>query len=174
MRHSVEADTSQHIERTDDSEPGPLGGVQVLRCHDRIEIEVGGTLEPNENTDEVLAAIDSTVRALKQNQARTHEALQRAQEIRTQRLAGRSYTDIIEHSERPLLVELLTTNVLELHEVGHRLRTVQASALRQEGLSTQRIAKLYGVSRQRIMALLRSAPDTPEATKTQSVRQFHD
>jgi hypothetical protein len=84
-------------------------------------------------------------------------ALQRAAEIQEQRLAGRSYTDIYEHSERPLLLEILTTNVLELSDVGHRLRTCQASALRQEGLSTQRIAELYGVSRQRIMALLRSA-----------------
>ena len=117
------------------------------------------TLEPTE-TDEVLEAIDSVVQALTDNLSRTEVALQRAAEIREQRLAGRSYTDIYENSERPLLVEILTTNVLELHDVGHRLRTCQAWALRQEGLSTQRIAQLYGVSRQRIMALLRSASDT--------------
>jgi len=116
-------------------------------------------LEPTE-TDEVLEAIDSVVQALTDSLSRTEVALQRAAEIREQRLAGRSYTDIYENSERPLLVEILTTNVLELHDVGHRLRTCQAWALRQEGLSTQRIAQLYGVSRQRIMALLRSASDT--------------
>jgi hypothetical protein len=110
------------------------------------------------DTDEVLDAIDAVVRALTENLSRTAIALQRADEIRQQRLAGSSYTDIYEHSERPLLIELLTTNVLELYEVGHRLRTSQASALRQEGLSTQRIAQLYGVSRQRIMALLQSDP----------------
>jgi hypothetical protein len=110
------------------------------------------------DSDDVLEAIDSVVQALTENLSRTAIAIQRAAEIRQQRLAGRSYTDIYEHSERPLLIEILTTNVLELYDVGHRLRTRQASALRQEGLSTQRIAQLYGVSRQRVMALLRSAP----------------
>ena len=108
----------------------------------------------------MLDAIDSVVQALRDNLSRTEMALQRATEIREQRLAGRSYTDIYEQSERPQLVEILTMYVLELHDVGHRLRTCQAWALRQEGLSTQRIAQLYGVSRQRIMALLRSASDS--------------
>jgi hypothetical protein len=121
-----------------------------------VGLEVGGTLEPTDR-DQVLEAIDSVVQALTETMSRTEVALQRAADIREQRLAGRSYTDIYEHSERPHLVEILSTNLLELSDVGHRLRTSQASALRQEGLSTQRIAQLYGVSRQRIMALLRSA-----------------
>ena len=124
-------------------------------------------MKPND-TDEVLAAIDSVVRALTENQARADAALKRATEIREQRLAGRSYTEIIEDLGHPLLVELLTTNVLELYDAGHQLRTSQAHALRREGLSTQRIAQLYGVSRQRIMALLRSHSGAAH----QSVRQF--
>jgi hypothetical protein len=125
-------------------------------------------LEPTLESDEVLEAIDFVVQALTENLARTAVALERAVQIRERRLAGLTYTEIYEHSEHPLLVEILTTNVLELHDVGHRLRTAQAWALRQEGLSTQRIAQLYGVSRQRVMALLRSASSTPD----QSVRQL--
>ena len=113
-------------------------------------------MEPTDR-DEVLEEIDLVVQVLTETLSRTEVALQRAAEIREQRLAGRSYTDIYEHSERPLLIEILTTNVLELSDVGHRFRTRQASALRREGLSTQRIAQLYGVSRQRIMALLQSS-----------------
>ena len=131
-------------------------------------------MEPIADTDEVLAAIDSVVEALTHNQARTDAILKRAADIRTQRLAGRSYADILEHSDHPQLVEMLTLTVLELHDVGHRLRTVQAWALRQEGLSTQRIAQIYGVSRQRIMALLRSTSGTDATTDAPSVRQFHD
>jgi hypothetical protein len=130
--------------------------------------EAGGTLESTDDSDEVLEAIEFVVQALTENLSRTAVALERAVQIREQRLAGRTYTEIYEHSEHPLLVEILTTNVLELHDVGHRLRTVQASALRQEGLSTQRIAQLYGVSRQRIMALLKSST----APANQSVRQL--
>jgi hypothetical protein len=119
-------------------------------------------LELTDESDEVLEAIDFVVHALTENLSRTAVALQRATQIREQRLAGHTYTEIYEHSEHPMLVEILTTNVLELHDVGHRLRTVQAWALRQEGLSTQRIAQLYGVSRQRIMALLQSASSTAD------------
>jgi hypothetical protein len=115
-------------------------------------------LEPTDG-DEVLQAIDSVVQALTDNLNRTEVALERAAEIREQRFAGQSYAAIYEHSERPLLLEILTISVHELSEAGHRLRTSQASALRREGLSTQRIAQHYGVSRQRIMALLRSASD---------------
>ena len=131
-------------------------------------------MEPIADTDEVLAAIDAVVETLTRNQARTDATLKRAADMRAQRLGGHSYTDILEHSDHPQLVEMLTLTVLELHEVGHRLWTVQAWALRQEGLSTQRIAQLYGVSRQRIMALLRSTSGTDGETNTQSVRQFHD
>ena len=127
-------------------------------------------MERNDEPDEVLEAIESVEQALTENLSRTEVALQRAAEIREQRLAGRTYTEIYERSEHPLLLEILTTNVLELSEAGHQLRTVQALALRQEGLSTQRIAQLYGVSRQRIMALLQSAT----GTTTESVRQSHD
>ena len=137
-------------------------------------------MEPTADTDEVLAAIDAVVEVLTHNQVRTDATLQRAADLRTQRLAGRSYADILEHSDHPQLVEMLTLTVLELHDVGHRLRTVQAWALRQEGLSTQRIAQIYGVSRQRIMALLRPASDTDADTETDTetdthgARQFHD
>jgi hypothetical protein len=127
-------------------------------------------LEPTVDSDEVLEAIEFVVQALTENLSRTAVALERAVQIREQRLAGRTYTEIYEHSDRPLLVEILTTNVLELHDVGHRLRTAQAWALRQEGLSTQRIAQLYGVSRQRVMALLKSATTPPE----QSARQLRN
>ena len=129
-----------------------------------------GTLKLNEEPDEVLEAIQSVVQALTENLSRTELALRRAAEIREQRLAGHTYTEIYERSEHPVLVEILTTNVLELHQAGHQLRTVQASALRQEGLSAQRIAQFYGVSRQRIMALLRPAT----STTTQSLRQFRN
>jgi hypothetical protein len=116
-------------------------------------------LEPTETgTDEVLAALDAVVDALTENRARSEKALGRAAQIRAQRQDGWSYTQIVEQSTDQLLVELLTANVLALHTVGHRLRTAEAQALRREGLSTVRVAQLFGVSRQRIIALLRSVP----------------
>jgi hypothetical protein len=122
-------------------------------------MELSTTLEPTDiDTDEVLIALDAVVHALTENRVRTEEALERAAQIRAQRLAGWSYTQIVERSTGLLLVELLTANLLQLHTVGHRLRTAEARALRGEGLSTVKIAHLFGVSRQRIIALLRSVP----------------
>jgi hypothetical protein len=114
-------------------------------------------LGPDE-TDEVMAALQAVVEVLLDNRDRTDRALERADRIREQRLAGRSYTEIAEGSEGPLLVELLSADILALQTVGHRLRTAGARALRSEGLSSARIARLFHVSRQRVTALLQSAP----------------
>jgi hypothetical protein len=112
------------------------------------------TVEP-ESFDEVLSALDVIVQDLTANRARLDLALQRAEQIREQRLAGWSYTDIAEGADGPLLVELLTKNILVLQTVGHQLRAAEARALRKEGLTTVRIGHLFKVSRQRVTALLR-------------------
>src|SRR5258708_14473460 len=112
------------------------------------DMELSTTLEPTDiDTDEVLTALDSVVHALTENRVRTDEALERAAQIRAQRLAGWSYTQIVERSTGLLLVELLTPNLLQLHTVGHKLRTAEARPLRAQRLSTARIAKLFALSR---------------------------
>jgi predicted transcriptional regulator len=55
-------------------------------------------------------------------------------------------------------VQLLTENARLLHAYGHRVRRTEARALHREGLTMDEIARLFGVSRQRVSALLRD-PD---------------
>ena len=50
------------------------------------------------------------------NQPMTDVTVQRATDVREQRRAARPCTDIDKPSARSLLVEILTTNVLELHD----------------------------------------------------------
>jgi hypothetical protein len=119
------------------------------------------TLEPN-TSDEVLAALDAVIDGLGHNAARIAQALTRAGEIREQRSRGLKYTHIVEHAQGPLLVELLTENLLVLHNLGHRLRSAEVRALHGEGLSTTRIAELFGVSRQRVSVLLNSTQSIDE------------
>jgi hypothetical protein len=109
--------------------------------------------------DAVLDALETVVSGLIENSARIDLALERAEQIRRQRLSGSSYAQIVEDSTGPLLVEILTTNLRVLHKLGHQLRSAEAQALRREGLSTIRIAELFGVSRQRVAVLLRPDPD---------------
>jgi hypothetical protein len=77
-----------------------------------------------------------------------------------------TYAEIAEREQRPFLVELLTMNLAALQSAGNVLRTVTARALRDEGLTMDRIAELFGVSRQRVSALLRPTPrDEPPSSR---------
>ena len=58
--------------------------------------------------------------------------------------------------ETPLLVQLLTRTTNLLHSYGNRVRRTEAKALHDEGMTMDEIASLFGVSRQRVSALLRS------------------
>ncbi|MBB2899551.1 hypothetical protein FHR75_000339 [Kineococcus radiotolerans] len=78
----------------------------------------------------------------------------RAGALVRRRLAGDSYTEIIESKERPFIVEVITTAMAGMGEVGGQYRRAQARALRAEGVSVPDIARLFGVSRQRVSALL--------------------
>jgi DNA-directed RNA polymerase sigma subunit (sigma70/sigma32) len=78
----------------------------------------------------------------------------RATQMRAEREAGRSYREI-ETVGRPLLVEMARDNLAALVEAGGRLRRAEARALHAEGLTMEQIAELFGVSRQRVSALLK-------------------
>ena len=75
--------------------------------------------------------------------------------IRAERAAGRPYSEIVPAEERPLVVEMLTTSVRDLEDAGVRVRRDEARALYDEGMTMEAIAGLFGVSRQRVSALLR-------------------
>ena len=79
----------------------------------------------------------------------------RIAQIREQRRAGRPYSEIVAREQRPLVVEMVTQSVRELDGAGVQVRRHEAQALHREGMTMDGIAKLFGVSRQRVSALLR-------------------
>jgi len=109
----------------------------------------------NVGTDPVLEALDGLVRALRANQSRIEATIARAERIREQREAGLSYREIESGEQRPLIVELTRDNLAALVEAGSRLRRAEARALHAEGMTMEQIAELFGVTRQRVSALLR-------------------
>ena len=111
-------------------------------------------------TDPVLDALEGLVRALRENQSRIEATIARAERIREQREDGLSYREIESGVERPLIVELTRDNLARLVEAGSRLRRAEARALHAEGMTMEQIAELFGVSRQRVSALLRSERET--------------
>jgi hypothetical protein len=105
--------------------------------------------------DNVLDAFEALLEALKSNEAATRELARRARILRTARAAGLAYAEIVAVDDRPLEIELLRGMQERLNLAGRRLRAAEARALRDEGLTLDRIAEVFGVSRQRVIALLR-------------------
>src|SRR4051812_16070948 len=112
---------------------------------------------PRSPRDEVLAALDDVVVVLRETTSRNQAAIRRAQLLRRQREKGLPYREIVPKEKRPLVVELLSTTLAELSDASARLRKAEARALYDEGLTMERIATLFGVTRQRVAAL--RAPD---------------
>lgn len=55
---------------------------------------------------------------------------------------------------------MITANIDALQGIGAQLRAAQAQALRQEGFTISAIADRFGVTRQRVSALLRQKSAT--------------
>jgi hypothetical protein len=120
-------------------------------------IQKRGCWMKHDEKDEVLEALSTLVAVLHENIQRGSRALERAEEIRRRRESGLRYSEIARAEERPLIVELASMNQQALNEAGSKFRQAQARALHREGLSMDAIAKLFGVTRQRVSALLKSS-----------------
>ena len=124
-----------------------------------------------EPIDAVLAALEELTTVLRQTTERNRTAIQRAEAIRRLRDRRHRYREIVPMEKRPLIVELLTQSLSELSEASGRFRTVEARALYEEGLTMAEIADLFGVTRQRIAALLRRGTDTAGGKRAAANRE---
>jgi hypothetical protein len=75
--------------------------------------------------------------------------------LRERTRTGRLVHEALAPDAGPALVERVSMLQQRLSKAASRLRRVQARRLQREGLTTERIASIFGVSRQRISALLR-------------------
>jgi DNA-directed RNA polymerase sigma subunit (sigma70/sigma32) len=108
-------------------------------------------------TDAFLKAVDDLDGALEQSIEMTRRMKERIKEIRAGHASGQSLREIVPQEERPLLVQLLTETGNLLHSYGTRVRRTEARALHHEGMTMDEIARQFGVTRQRVSALLRDA-----------------
>jgi hypothetical protein len=103
--------------------------------------------------DEALAALGDIEAALRDNMRRAEWALRRAEDVRRKRAAGMSYLELAAEGE-PLIVTVVTENLQALIDAGSKLRRAHARALYAEGATLKEIGKLFGVSHQRVSALI--------------------
>ena len=104
----------------------------------------------------LIAALEGCVQEL-------CSARERALDLLAQRETGRPWLDIVTAETRPLVVERISTVLASLAVAGSAFRREQAQALHAEQVSINRIAAMFGVTRQRISALLRDRPEDETA-----------
>ena len=114
---------------------------------------------------------DAATRALVQLVDRIDRSIEELQRARSRaarlleaRAAGRPWLELVTIESRPLVVESISSVLASLATAGHTWRREEAAALQREEVSINRIAALFGVTRQRISALLKESrtDDPPE------------
>ena len=128
---------------------------ETAAAGDPPEPAPAGTRAPAEPAMEALEELCTAVR---RSVADLEQVLARAETVRRQRAEGMSYAEMVPAEARPLTVELISATLARLAETGSRWRREEARALHAEGLSMESIARLFGVTRQRVSALLNSPP----------------
>jgi plasmid maintenance system antidote protein VapI len=104
-----------------------------------------------------MNAVDDLDRALDESVDMVKRMRERIEDLRKANAEGRPLREIVPEEQTPLLVQLLTESTNLLHSYGNRVRRTEARALHGEGMTMDEIAKLFGVTRQRISALLRDS-----------------
>ena len=69
---------------------------------------------------------------------------------------GARLHEVMTAEERPLIITMLTSLMDSLQEKSGEVRRAEAAELRSEGLTHEQIAETFGVTRQRVAALLKS------------------
>ncbi len=105
--------------------------------------------------DAAVDALDGLISCIDASIEELQRARVRAEHLLMERHAGRPWLQMVTDEARPLVVESISAVLASLAKAGHRWRREEAAALQREQVSINRIAALFGVTRQRISALLR-------------------
>jgi DNA-directed RNA polymerase specialized sigma24 family protein len=113
--------------------------------------------------DEFLEALTELEEVLTDNGRRASLIKKRIAQLRRLRAKDVPYTELVTGEAGPLIVHLLTESSTALDSCGANVRRAEAKALYAEGLTMEQIAKSFGVTRQRVSALLRKALKDPRS-----------
>jgi Homeodomain-like domain-containing protein len=105
--------------------------------------------------DAFLQALTALEDVMADNDRRSALIRKRMARIRRARERGIPYSASVADEDGPLIVQLITESSTALDNCGANVRRAEAQALYQEGMTMERIAKYFGVTRQRVSALLR-------------------
>ncbi|HEY3943118.1 MAG TPA: hypothetical protein VGL60_11625 [Acidimicrobiales bacterium] len=111
---------------------------------------------PNESSsDPVLDALEQLARVLEDN-VRDHQVLaERIRSVEGLRAGGGSWREALEAEDDPGTLQLLSRTLARLSLASGVLRKALVVELRGEGNSIPSIARMFGVTHQRVSNLLR-------------------
>jgi hypothetical protein len=107
--------------------------------------------------DPFLEALTALEGVLADNADHAKLIKRRIARLRASRAKGMPYKESVFSEDGPLIVQLVTDSATALDTCGAEVRRTEARALYDEGLTMEQIAERFGVSRQRVSALLRQA-----------------
>ena len=105
--------------------------------------------------DAFLRALAALEEVIDENEKRATLIKRRMTRIRRARVQGLRYSDSVADEDGPLIVQLVTESSAALDRSGANVRRAEAEALYAEGMTMDQIAERFGVTRQRVSALLR-------------------
>jgi hypothetical protein len=105
--------------------------------------------------DPTLNALTELARTLEQNAEAQRVLATRIRDAQRARMGGSSWTDVLNAESDPGTMQLVSQNLNRLSKASGSLRTNLVVALREEGVSIPAIARLFGVTHQRVSNLLR-------------------
>src|SRR3954462_2092143 len=108
------------------------------------------------------AAFDPLVETLTDTRREIDELVERAGATRAAVASGVILSEFVGEEPRPLIITRMTELLDRMSDAAAEVRRAEAHQLRAEGLSHERIARLFGVTRQRAAALL-ALPPSPHA-----------
>jgi predicted XRE-type DNA-binding protein len=120
-----------------------------------LDVEMAPASSHPLEVQRLVEALHAMEEAAASNAERSQEVRRRVRRLRKKLEDGQALADVVQNEDRPRTVELLSANMETLETAGAELRAAQALALRADGMTIAAIADLFGVTRQRISALLR-------------------
>jgi len=111
--------------------------------------------------DDVVGALDALNEAIEQNSRDQQQLRERIEALRQARRSGVEVTTALRQEQEPGTMQLLGGVLGRLMESSGTLRRALARTMRSEGTSIPAIARLFGVTHQRVSNILNRPSAVP-------------
>ena len=148
-------DTGQRAPSDHAEEHGEGNGKAAVSHHNGA----GGNGSVALSSDGTLRALDALSSALEQMASDQRLLEQRLRALQRERSSGRPWREILAEEEPPGTMQVVSRMLACLAKASGTLRKELVDNLRREGVSIPAIARLFGVTHQRVSNLLRRPAD---------------